>query len=139
MKNGFILIAAVILIVIVASFGLYGAFSSDHKAVLPPLPVIVRATPQAYMEVNFSNLSHSSEIYAISFTGVTKNISISSIELKAFNGTSFGIIELNDNLSLYTLNMSSSSTFNVSVTAVCRPYFRTHVIKRLEIYVTGIL
>ena len=109
------LIAAVILIVVVASFGVYGAFSSDHKAVLPPSPVIVGTTPQAYMEVNFSNLSHSSEIYAISFTDVSKDISISSIELKAFNGTSFGIIELNDNLSLYTLNMSSSSTFNVTV------------------------
>ena len=110
-----ILVAAVILIVVVASFGLYGTFSSDHKAVLPPLPVIIRTTPQAYMEVNFSNLSHSSEIYSISFTGVTKNISLSSIELKALNGSSTGIVHLNDNYSLYTLTMSPSSTFNITV------------------------
>jgi hypothetical protein len=130
------LIAAVILIVVVASFGVYGAFNSDHKAVLPPSPVIVRTTPQAYMEVNFSNLSHSSEIYAISFTDVSKNISISSIELKAFNGTSFGIIELNDNLSRYALNMSSSSTFNVTVsggnvlsdsTSIVMKYFKGEI------------
>ena len=108
-------VAAVILIVVVASFGLYGTFSSEHKAVLPPLPVIIRTTPQAYMEVNFSNLSHSSEIYAISFTGVTKNISLSSIELKALNGSSTGIVHLNDNYSLYTLTMSPSSTFNITV------------------------
>lgn len=110
-----ILVAAVILIVVVASFGLYGTFSSDHKAVLPPLPVIIRTTPQAYMEVNFSNLSHSSEIYSISFTGVTENISLSSIELKALNGSSTGIVHLNDNYSLYTLTMSPSSTFNITV------------------------
>ena len=108
-------VAAVILIVVVASFGLYGTFSSDHKAVLPPLPVIIRTTPQAYMEVNFSNLSHSSEIYSISFTGVTENISLSSIELKALNGSSTGIVHLNDNYSLYTLTMSPSSTFNITV------------------------
>lgn len=132
----FILVAAIILIVVVASFGLYGSFSSDHKSALPPSPVIVGTTPQAYMEVNFSNLSHSSEIYAISFTGVTKNISISSIELKAFNGSSFGVIQLNDNLSLYALNMSSSSTFNVTVsggnvlsdsTSIVMKYFKGEI------------
>ncbi len=115
MKTRVILIVAVILIVVVASFGLYGAFSSDHKAVLPPLPVIIRTTPQAHMEVNFSNLSHSTEIYTISFTGVTKDISLSSTELKVSNGSSSGIIRLKDNCSLYTLNVSSISTFNVTV------------------------
>ena len=131
-----ILVAAVILIVVVASFGLYGTFSSEHKAVLPPLPVIIRTTPQAYMEVNFSNLSHSSEIYAISFTGVTKNISLSSIELKALNGSSTGIVHLNDNYSLYTLNMSPSSTFNITVsggsvlsdsTSIVMKYFKGEI------------
>jgi hypothetical protein len=129
-------VAAVILIVVVASFGLYGTFSSEHKAVLPPLPVIIRTTPQAYMEVNFSNLSHSSEIYAISFTGVTKNISLSSIELKALNGSSTGIVHLNDNYSLYTLNMSPSSTFNITVsggsvlsdsTSIVMKYFKGEI------------
>ena len=129
-------VAAVILIVVVASFGLYGTFSSDHKAVLPPLPVIIRTTPQAYMEVNFSNLSHSSEIYAISFTGVTKNISLSSIELKALNGSSTGIVHLNDNYSLYTLTMSPSSTFNITVsggsvlsdsTSIVMKYFKGEI------------
>ena len=131
-----ILVAAVILIVVVASFGLYGTFSSDHKAVLPPLPVIIRTTPQAYMEVNFSNLSHSSEIYSISFTGVTENISLSSIELKALNGSSTGIVHLNDNYSLYTLTMSPSSTFNITVsggsvlsdsTSIVMKYFKGEI------------
>ena len=129
-------VAAVILIVVVASFGLYGTFSSEHKAVLPPLPVIIRTTPQAYMEVNFSNLSHSSEIYSISFTGVTENISLSSIELKALNGSSTGIVHLNDNYSLYTLTMSPSSTFNITVsggnvlsdsTSIVMKYFKGEI------------
>lgn len=116
MKRSSILTMAVIIIVVVASFGLYGLLNSSHKDFLgAPLPIIVRNTPHAYMEVNFTNLSGFTDGYSISFSALTKNISVSSIELNTINGTYSGFVRFNNVSSVYTLNMSPSSIFNVTI------------------------